>query len=144
MLENQNWKMEDREGKEEPKTRAHKTRMRHPNPTSTGRSAYATTRDSDWEARRRGKHGSEDQPRHWLFEVAHQGGGGVGGFFDFVEGARVGVWVSSELVREKIGVGGNDAEEIVESVGDDLIFGEGDGDAGGIGGGSRDVGDFVA
>lgn len=31
-----------------------------------------------------------------------------------------------ERVGEKVGVGGDDAEEIVECVGDDLVFGEGE------------------
>jgi len=66
-----------------------------------------------------------------LFQVAHQGGGGTGGFFDF--GKRVDVGTGgAEFVGENIGVGGDDAEEIVEGVSDDLIFGEGDGHAVGV------------
>lgn len=64
--------------------------------------------------------------------MAHQGGGGLGGFFDFAEAARAwgGVF---ELVGEDVGVGGDHAEKIVESVGDDLIFGRREnGGAGGI------------
>ncbi len=66
-----------------------------------------------------------------LFQVAHQGGGGTGGFFDFGERMNVGAG-GAEFVGENIGVGGDDAEQIVEGVSDDLIFGEGDGHAIGV------------
>ena len=54
--------------------------------------------------------------------MAHQGGGGLGGSFDFgqIAGARAG---RDELVGEDVGVGGDDAEKIVQGVGDDLILG---------------------
>lgn len=55
------------------------------------------------------------------FELAHENGGGLGGLLNFLEGVAVRAG-GSEVVGEKIGVSGDDAEEIVESVGDDLIF----------------------
>ncbi len=58
------------------------------------------------------------------------------GFFDFGEGTDVGGDAGAggvaELVGKKIGVGGDDAEKIVEGVSDDLILRESHGDAFGI------------
>jgi hypothetical protein len=64
--------------------------------------------------------------------VAHKGSGGLGGLFDFEKGAdfRTG---GGETVGEEVGVGGDDAEKIVERVGDDLIFGESKGDGNAVG-----------
>ncbi len=60
----------------------------------------------------------------------------MGGFLDFGKRAKIGADAGTgrvaELVGEKVGIGGDDAEKIVERVGDDLIFGEGHGDAFGI------------
>ncbi len=66
-----------------------------------------------------------------LFQVAHQGGGGFGGFFDFEQGTGFGGG-AVESIGEDVGVGGDHAEKIVEGVSDDLVFGEGEGDAVGI------------
>lgn len=56
------------------------------------------------------------------FELAHQGGCGLGRFFDFEEGMGVRAG-SSEVIGQDIGVGGNDTQEIVEGMGDDLGLG---------------------
>lgn len=55
-------------------------------------------------------------------ELTHESGRGLGCFFDFEEGMGVRTG-SSEVVRQDIGIGGNNAQEIVESVGDDLGLG---------------------
>jgi len=52
-----------------------------------------------------------------LFEVAHQVGGGFGGFFDFGDAVDGGIG-ARELVGEDVGVGADDAEKVVESMGD--------------------------
>ncbi len=66
-----------------------------------------------------------------LLEVAHESGRGFSGLFDFRERASV-PRIGGELVSEELGVGGDDAEKIIQGVGDDLIFGEGHGHSAGI------------
>jgi len=73
-----------------------------------------------------------------LFQVAHEGGSRAGGFFDFGEGTDFEGGVA-EFVGEQVGVGGDDAEEIVEGVGNHLILGEGDGHSIGFRGRRRHV-----
>jgi len=58
------------------------------------------------------------------FEEAHQVGGGFGGFFDLGDAAS-GVVGGVELIEEDVGVGVDDAEEIVDGVGDGVNFGDG-------------------
>jgi len=57
-----------------------------------------------------------------LFELAHEVGGGFGGFLDFGEtvDARAG---AVEILGEDIGIGGDDTKEIIQGMGDDLGFG---------------------
>ena len=66
-----------------------------------------------------------------LLEVAHEGGGGFGGFFDFEQGTGFGGG-AVESVGEDVGVGGDHAEKVIEGVSDDLVLGKGEGDAVGI------------
>lgn len=66
-----------------------------------------------------------------LLQVAHEGGGGFGGFFDFEQGTGFGGG-TVEAVGEDIGVGGDHAEKVVEGVSDDLVLGKGEGDTFGI------------
>jgi len=60
-----------------------------------------------------------------LFEVAHEVGGGFGGFFDFGDTMGRGLGVL-QAIGEDVGVGADYAEKIVEGVGDgiDAIGGE--------------------
>jgi len=58
------------------------------------------------------------------FEEADQVGGGFGGFFDLGDAAG-GVVGGVELIEEDVGIGVDDAEEIVDGVGDGIHFGDG-------------------
>ena len=77
-----------------------------------------------------------------LLQVAHEGGGGAGGFFDFREGTDFERGLA-EFVGQQVGVGGDDAEEIAEGVGNHLILGEGDGHTIGFGGRRRHLRAFL-
>lgn len=56
------------------------------------------------------------------FDVVQESGGGLSSFLDFGEAVGAGAG-ASELIREDVGVGSDDTKEIVEGMGDDLVFG---------------------
>jgi len=52
-----------------------------------------------------------------LLETAHEVGRGFGGFFDFGDAMGGGIGVA-QVIGENVGVGADDTEKVVESVGD--------------------------
>src|SRR5215468_1443372 len=62
---------------------------------------------------------SGDNPLCRLFELPHQVGGGLGGFFYFGEAALAGRG-TRHMIGEKIGICGDDTKQIVQCVRDGL------------------------
>ena len=63
--------------------------------------------------------------KSWGFQETHKVGGGLGGLFDLGDAAD-GIMGGVELIGENVGVGVDDAEEIIDGVRDGFDFGGGE------------------
>lgn len=71
-------------------------------------------------AERKAKNYAENtEGGEWLLDMAHEVGGGFGGFFDFVDTMRGGMG-AVQAIGEDISVGTDHAKKIVEGVGDSV------------------------
>jgi len=90
-------------------------------PWSLGSVAGAPNGGAEEKAGRSGRDDSVGEVL-WGFEEADEVGGGFGGFFDLGDAAG-GVVGGVELIGEDVGVGVDDAKEIVDGVRDCINFG---------------------